>query len=391
MNFALARYLGGTPADVAPPSLGPPELSVNPLAEAESTVLSADASDTGSGVDHGEYFIGSDPGQGNGTSMAFNGSAIHAAISGLPVGTHTLNVRAVDVARNWSAVQTIDLTISAGNTEGSSQTFGSGGGTVTTDPANDGASVTDPVETTIISPVGGTVTVSETTVTTPPVTAYDFVGQQINITVPQVQPDNDPYTFAFTADASLLPAGPNHTDPNDPGRLRIVKNGNPVVECPGSTVIVQPDDPCVTSRVLLPDGDLRLTVLSTYASAWNFVVSKYHFTGFYAPVDNRPVLNVGVKAGSAIPVRFSLGGNQGLGIFATGSPGSGAIACSATASTDALEETVTAAASTLTYAAGSDRYEYVWKTNKAWAGTCRQLVITFADGSMQRANFKFLK
>src|SRR6185436_4110875 len=40
----------------------------------------------------------------------------------------------------------------------------------------------------------------------------------------------------------------------------------------------------------------------------------YSFTGFYQPVDNLPTLNI-VNAGKAIPVKFSLGGFQGLDIF----------------------------------------------------------------------------
>ena len=245
--------------------------------------------------------------------MVFTSPLLTAQISGLPVGTHTIYFRAVDAEGNWSGIQSIDLEVSLGDTEGSSQTLPSGGGTVTTDPANDGASASDPVETAVTSPVGGTVTVGETSVTTPPATGFDFVGQQIDITVPTVQPANDPYTFVFTVDASLVPAnGANHTDPNDAGRLKIFKNGVAVDECPGSSVASA--DPCVTSRVLIAGGDLQLTVLSTFASAWNFGVSQYHFTGFYAPVDNRPVLNVGVKAGSSIPVRFSLGGNYGSNI-----------------------------------------------------------------------------
>ena len=39
------------------------------------------------------------------------------------------------------------------------------------------------------------------------------------------------------------------------------------------------------------------------------------FTGFFSPVDNLPTVNV-AKAGSTIPVKFSLGGNRGLGILA---------------------------------------------------------------------------
>src|SRR6185503_11562768 len=52
----------------------------------------------------------------------------------------------------------------------------------------------------------------------------------------------------------------------------------------------------------------------------------YSLVGFFSPVDNPPTLNV-VKAGAAIPVKFSLGGNQGLGVMAAGYPSSKAIAC----------------------------------------------------------------
>ena len=43
----------------------------------------------------------------------------------------------------------------------------------------------------------------------------------------------------------------------------------------------------------------------------------FNWSGFFQPVDNLPALNL-VKAGSAIPVKFSLGGNKGLNIFAAG-------------------------------------------------------------------------
>ena len=55
----------------------------------------------------------------------------------------------------------------------------------------------------------------------------------------------------------------------------------------------------------------------------------YDFGGFFSPVDNPDVLNR-AKAGSAIPVKFSLGGDQGLDIFAEADgssfPKSGSIA-----------------------------------------------------------------
>jgi hypothetical protein len=119
------------------------------------------------------------------------------------------------------------------------------------------------------------------------------------------------------------------------------------------------------------------------------VTVSYPFTGFFRPVDNLPVVNT-VKAGSAVPVKFSLGADQGLNIFATGYPKSAAMACSG-AVQDAVEETVTAGGSSLSYDAIAGQYVYVWKTDKAWAGTCRQLQVKFADGSVQMANFSFTR
>jgi hypothetical protein len=115
----------------------------------------------------------------------------------------------------------------------------------------------------------------------------------------------------------------------------------------------------------------------------------YNWNGFFRPVDNLPVVNT-AKAGSAIPIKFSLNGNQGLGIFAVGYPKSAAIACDATAAVDTIEETVTAGNSSLSYDPLSDQYVYVWKTDKAWTG-CRQLIVKLNDGMEYRANFKFTK
>jgi hypothetical protein len=43
------------------------------------------------------------------------------------------------------------------------------------------------------------------------------------------------------------------------------------------------------------------------------------------------------------------------------------------------------------YDAASDQYTYVWKTDRAWAGTCRLLTVQLKDGSAHQANFKFTK
>ena len=96
-----------------------------------------------------------------------------------------------------------------------------------------------------------------------------------------------------------------------------------------------------------------------------------------------------MNAGSGVPVRFSLGGNQGLAIFAAGYPKSGQIPCDAADPVTDIESTVTAGSSALSFDSGAGRYNYVWKTEKPWAGKCRQLVLKLADGTEHSATFKF--
>ena len=119
----------------------------------------------------------------------------------------------------------------------------------------------------------------------------------------------------------------------------------------------------------------------------------YDFAGFFSPVDNPEVLNR-VKAGSAVPVKFSLGGDQGLDIFAEADgssfPRSEPIPCGSTDPVDRVEQTVTASSSGLTYDATTGLYTYVWKTSRGWTG-CRQLVVRLDDGKEYTANFEFTR
>lgn len=123
---------------------------------------------------------------------------------------------------------------------------------------------------------------------------------------------------------------------------------------------------------------------------WVTPVWGYNFSGFFQPVDNAPTVNV-AKAGSAIPVKFSLNGNQGLNIFQTNYPGAATVSCSAGAPTDAIEATVTAGGSSLQYDATADQYTYVWKTSSAWAGQCMQFNLGLNDGSTHTFVVQFKK
>jgi hypothetical protein len=116
----------------------------------------------------------------------------------------------------------------------------------------------------------------------------------------------------------------------------------------------------------------------------------YDWSGFAAPVDTGDVVN-SVKAGGAVPVKFSLAGDQGTAVLAAGSPTVTFGACSPSAPIDAIEQTVTAGASGLQYDPVSDQYTYVWKTDKSWAGKCATLSLQLDDGTTHTALFTFVK
>ena len=99
----------------------------------------------------------------------------------------------------------------------------------------------------------------------------------------------------------------------------------------------------------------------------------------------------GAKAGSAVPMKFSLGGDYGLSILAAGSPSSAAAACTTGAVESTADPAFAPGSSTLAYDPVTDTYSYVWKTNKDWAGTCRVFTLKLDDGTAHTATFQFTK
>ena len=122
-------------------------------------------------------------------------------------------------------------------------------------------------------------------------------------------------------------------------------------------------------------------------------VTLFPFTGFFQPVDN-PGPNDDVvnraKAGTAIPVKFTLGSNLGLAIFRTGYPKFVSEPCDASDPQDDIEATTTSPAG-LTYDPASQRYTYVWKTDKALAGKCGTFELGLTDASDHHALFRFVR
>jgi hypothetical protein len=163
-------------------------------------------------------------------------------------------------------------------------------------------------------------------------------------------------------------------------------------------------DETLNDVTVLPNGDVRVVWAADDDSSQAFARNIYArtfslpqslplpdpivFTGFFQPVENPPVKNM-ASAGSAIPLRFSLGGDHGLSIFTVGYPASGQITCDASEPGSEVTETINAGGSSLSYDAATDQYTYIWKTDRRWRGTCRMLVLGLNDGSQHFAKFQF--
>lgn len=100
------------PMDSNAPVLSSMTWTNNPKSLTQTAILSVPVSDDASGVARGEYFIGdTDPGQGNGATMALsnvqngglNTDLTTTFGTGFQPGVYKISVRAQDKAGNWSA------------------------------------------------------------------------------------------------------------------------------------------------------------------------------------------------------------------------------------------------------------------------------------------------
>jgi hypothetical protein len=145
--------------------------------------------------------------------------------------------------------------------------------------------------------------------------------------------------------------------------------------------VVQTDDP---NWLGLDDSDL---MFKTYVDTTS---TTYDFTGFFSPVNNPtdPDPN-SVKAGQSVPVKFSLGGDQGLAVLDDEAPNPKLVFSSCDPTDEADPVLTTPANNGLTYNALTDTYTYVWKTDKHWKGKCGTFTLKLDDGSVHTAEFLF--
>lgn len=106
------------------------------------------------------------------------------------------------------------------------------------------------------------------------------------------------------------------------------------------------------------------------------VTVKYDYTGYLKDADPETGA-INAKAGSAVPIKFSLGGFMGMDIFKYGYPRINEI------------EANTPGNSKLSYDSVTEEYVFVWKTDKEWEGTEQILELSFIDGTAELIKFNF--
>ena len=163
--------------------------------------------------------------------------------------------------------------------------------------------------------------------------------------------------------------------------------GSGVTSCTGT---VDDGDPIDTATVGAKSFTVSATDAANNESSETVDYSVvYPFAGLFAPMANMPVTNV-IKAGTTVPVRFSLGGDRGMTIFESSYPRTRQGSCRP-GGTNTVKESLPKTAPTLTYDATSGRYTYALATEKSWAGTCRDLLLRLVDGTERAYALKFSK
>lgn len=99
--------------DDTPPTVSNLAFSANPKGLTQNSTLSVDATDEND-VQRVEYYLDTDPGQGNGTEMTLASGDTYTAELGtsLAVGTYQVYVRALDTQGNWSNPISEELVVS---------------------------------------------------------------------------------------------------------------------------------------------------------------------------------------------------------------------------------------------------------------------------------------
>lgn len=137
------------------------------------------------------------------------------------------------------------------------------GGTVTTDPDGNGATPQAPLQVSLRTPDGGTVSIASSNQPLS-VAGVQALIRELLIEAPPATA-SAPLEIVILIDASAIPEG------IDLMQIDMSRNGINLPNCSGAPGVAAPD-PCLQSRERLTDEDVKLTALTSHASRWNAVV-----------------------------------------------------------------------------------------------------------------------
>jgi YVTN family beta-propeller protein len=127
------------------------------------------------------------------------------------------------------------------------------------------------------------------------------------------------------------------------------------------------------------------TVTHTYTVADPGSGPGYDFGGFLGSIQD----GARVKAGTAMPIVFSLGADFGLDVLAEGSPSSGRVDCKHPGEPATTEPALSKSGHGLRYNPSTGHYVFIWQTKRSWSGTCRAFLLALNDGSVHRLVVNF--
>jgi hypothetical protein len=190
----------------------------------------------------------------------------------LATGQHTFTVRATANSITEPNPPSVTWTVSPSSPTSTSQGSVPPGGTVSSNPGAT-PSAAEPVVADATLPDAGTVTMTKEPASTKSENGYAVFGQQLDIAAtepgtntPLVGTVANPITLTFEIDGSAIPAG------TELSAVTVLRNGVPAANCTGAAGTAEPD-PCVESRTPISGGGVKLTVLTTHCSLWNFATT----------------------------------------------------------------------------------------------------------------------
>lgn len=139
---------------------------------------------------------------------------------------------------------------------------------------------------------------------------------------------------------------------------------------------------CAGNQQVLAPADLAALGLP---STLEVLPPLYAFGGFMAPLHATELAQR--LSGSAMAVKFTLGGALGTDVFDAGFPKVQPINC---ATREATGEAVSLAANQWVFQdLAGGLYHFKWKSSHDWQNVCRRLILGFDDGSRYSADVRF--